>query len=273
MSCNEIRNPVTAITEAEATGAIGEIFADIRETMEIPLITSIWRMLVDIEGALRPSWEATKALYETGQPQAALERLREEAPLPIPEPLRPGQLAGVGVSANDLLIIRAILDAYNRSNGLNLLALTALSTAPDGSPARDPVPPSPAPWPDFPPLLEKAEIPGGTWSLLQDIHDLSAISKEPGIATIWRHLSHWPGLLSLIYAGMAPLASDGKLRVSMEGVRAMADATGARIAHLRPDLGAIPERARRFLAEYAAEVHHIVTIALGVSKWLRDSDV
>ena len=53
MNQSEIRNPVTAMAESDATGEVAEIFADIRETMEIPLITSIWRILVDIEGGLR----------------------------------------------------------------------------------------------------------------------------------------------------------------------------------------------------------------------------
>ena len=43
---------MTAIAETDATGEIADIFADIRETMELPLITSIWRILVDIEDGL-----------------------------------------------------------------------------------------------------------------------------------------------------------------------------------------------------------------------------
>jgi len=46
------RDPVTAISETEATGHVAEIFADIRIVMQIPLITSIWRTLADIEGGL-----------------------------------------------------------------------------------------------------------------------------------------------------------------------------------------------------------------------------
>ena len=33
------------------------------------------------------------------------------------------------------------------------------------------------------------------------------MSREPGdMATVWRHLTRWPGLLELIHTGMAPLA-------------------------------------------------------------------
>ena len=54
-------------------------------------------ILVDVEGGLRASWDGAKFLYKTGQPQAALSRICDEASLPIPEPITPGQLAAAGV--------------------------------------------------------------------------------------------------------------------------------------------------------------------------------
>lgn len=143
MSPLQIRNPVTALAEADATGEIADIFADIRQTMELPLITSIWRVLVDIEDGLPTAWNATKPLYQTGQPQASLVKMREQISLPHPEPFTRSQLSCIGISPNDLPSIRAILNAYNRSNGLNLMALTALVVNPAGIPANEPVPPSP----------------------------------------------------------------------------------------------------------------------------------
>ena len=49
-------DPVSAIVETEAAGETAEIFADIRATMEIPLLTSIWRTLVSIDGGLAAVW-------------------------------------------------------------------------------------------------------------------------------------------------------------------------------------------------------------------------
>ena len=73
-------------TESEATGETAAIFADIRETMQLPFITSIWRTLVAIDGGLNTAWEAAKPLYETGQPAAVVLNLRRRAMLPVPEP-------------------------------------------------------------------------------------------------------------------------------------------------------------------------------------------
>ena len=151
------RDPVSAISEAEATGEAAAIFADIRATMEIPLITSIWRSLYDIEGGLTAAWRAVKPLYQTGQPAAALARVMAQADLPVPQPLVPGQLACVGIGPDDLSAIRAIVAAYNRSNGMNMVALTALVVPPAGARPEDPVPPAPV-WPELRPLLAQSEI-------------------------------------------------------------------------------------------------------------------
>ena len=270
MSKPEISNPVTAIAEEDATGEVADIFADIRDSMEIPLITSIWRILVDIEDGLRASWDVTKPVYETGQPQAALLKIREQASLPIPEPLASSQLTCVGVSGDDLPSIRAILDAYNRSNGLNLIALTALVATPSGPPANDPPPRSPPSWPQLPPLLTQADISEHTWTLMLDIYNLGVASRKPGVATLWRHLAHWPGLLALVYSGLAPLVRDGTVQRSTRQVLELARTEGARIAHHRPDTSSLPEEALDLIAEYAGKVHRMVTIGHGVARWLQE---
>ncbi len=272
MSPLQIRNPVTALAEADATGEIADIFADIRQTMELPLITSIWRVLVDIEDGLPTAWNATKPLYQTGQPQASLVKMREQISLPHPEPFTRSQLSCIGISPNDLPSIRAILNAYNRSNGLNLMALTALVVNPAGIPANEPVPPSPRPWPPLPPLLAQSDISTDTWTLLEDIarlhqrHDTQ--SRNPTIATIWRHLAHWPGLLALIYTGLSSLVQNGQLHYAMQQVNETAQTEGARMAHLRPDITAIPEDAYNVITTYANGVHRIVTIGHVMANWL-----
>ena len=65
-------DPVTAVDEATATGATAEIFADIRETMGIPILTSIWRGLADMDDSLSTVWSAAKPIYLSGHPVKAL---------------------------------------------------------------------------------------------------------------------------------------------------------------------------------------------------------
>ena len=275
MSRGYRHDPVSAITEAEATGETAALFADIRETMQLPLLTSIWRTLVAIEGGLRAVWDAAKPLYETGQPAAALLKLRERAALPVPEPLVPGQLACAGVPPSDLPVIRALVEAYNRSNGMNLMALTGLVVTPSGAPANDPAPPPPTPWPALPPVLAQADMAADTWTLLQHLNRFGAAPGEPGLATIWRHLAHWPGLLAVIHAGLAPLQQDGTIQHATRQVLEMAQAEGTRLAHLRPETVSMPQAARAMIANYVLNpglVARMVAIGHGLARWLQPPD-
>ena len=68
MSNENHHDPVTALSEEDATGRTAEIFAEIREVMQIPLVTSIWRTLAAVDGGLETAWPATRPLYESGQP-------------------------------------------------------------------------------------------------------------------------------------------------------------------------------------------------------------
>lgn len=275
MDKRDQHDPVAAISEAEATGETAAIFGDIRRTMQIPFITSIWRTLVSIEGGLSAAWTPAKPLYETGQPAAALLKLREEAALPVPEPLAPGQLSCAGVSPADLATIRALIGVYNRSNGLNLLALTALVTSPAGPPPDAPTPPDPLPWPELPPLPAPVDIPPDTWTFLHYINRFGTVPGEEGLATLWRHLVHWPGLLAVIYAGLAPLQQDGTIQRSTQHVLEIAQTEGARLAHLRPEVVSLPEAARRMITNYVRNpglVARMVAIGHGLARWLESPD-
>ncbi|MBT7666351.1 MAG: hypothetical protein HN608_15645, partial [Rhodospirillaceae bacterium] len=276
------RDPVSAIAEDAATGETAEIFADIRATMEIPLITSIWRTLYDVPGGLAPAWKLAKPIYETGQPAAALARVVAQADLPVPAPLVPGQLACAGVSVDDLGAIRAIVDAYNRSNGMNMVALTAVVVPPAGSTFGDPGPADAVPdapdWPELRPLLGQEDIAPTAWQLLNQIRHLGsqgAPKDNAVLATLWRHLAHWPGLLALIQTGFAPLREDGTIMAAFGQVHALAQAEGARLAHLRPSGPTLPKEAEVMIARYVGSpmaVAHMVTLGHALAKWLVPND-
>ena len=56
-------DPVTAIDESSAVGDTAALFADIRRTMGIPLVTSIWRGLAGMEDSLALTWTAAKRAF------------------------------------------------------------------------------------------------------------------------------------------------------------------------------------------------------------------
>jgi hypothetical protein len=267
-------DPVTAIDERSARGETAELFADIRATMAIPLVTSIWRGLAGMDDALAQVWRLTKPVYLSGMPQRALARCIAQTPLPAPPPLSTAQLASVGLSDTDVDAARTIIAAYNRSNGMNLMALSALVTPPAEHDDADTVAferlrqPS---WPPFPELLAQTEIAATTWSMVREVNAFGAASSDANVATLWRHLAHWPALLALIHASFATHQRDGSIRVATNSMVALARAGGARMAHLRPAQLHISPAAHTTISGYVStttQVVRMVTMGHALAAWL-----
>jgi len=265
-------DPVTAVDESSATGETAEIFADIRATMNIPLVTSIWRGLASMDDSLARTWALTKPLYTDGLAERALGEVIERATLPLPAALAPTQLACLDIDASQLTQIRTIINAYNRSNGLNLVTLSALLT-----PARDDesitaTGPGKPQWTEFPKLLEKTEIPADTWDLVRHVNAFGAHGIDANIATLWRHLAHWPGLLALIYTAFAPGQADGSIDTATAEVTALAETVGSALARAHPaDVSGIPEIAQKTITGYVktpTQVVRMVTLGHTMAQWL-----
>ncbi len=264
-------DPVTALDEASATGETAAIFADIRQTMGIPLLTSIWRGLAGMDASLSKVWALAKPIYCSGLPEVALARLIARAELPLPLPLVETQLACVGIGPRDLDSIRAIVGAYNRSNGLNLVALAALVTPPAKDHANTAEKISAPVWPPLPLLLPREAINDDTWNLIRHVNAFGAPGIDSNVATLWRHLAHWPGLLALIYTAFVPLQASGTIAAAAARVVNLAREEGARMAHLRPAALDLPQRARDTLCDYINQPTHVsrmVTLGHALAKWL-----
>jgi hypothetical protein len=79
-------DPVPAIREADATGAVAAIFADIRAVFGVGVVNLIWRHLAVFPGGLEWAWGSLRPLYAQGHMPAAAARLRARLALPrLPE--------------------------------------------------------------------------------------------------------------------------------------------------------------------------------------------
>jgi len=268
-------DPVTAIDESAAVGDTARVFAEIRRTMGIPLVTSIWRGLAGMDDSLRPAWEAAKPIYESGEPERALARSIAAANLPSPEPLAPTALTCIGITEGDVRTVRAVIAAYNRSNGLNLMALAALiaptATGSGAVLAADDSEVSPAQWPPLPPLLPREAIAAYTWDIIRRVNAFGAAGIDAGVATLWRHLAHWPGLLALTHCAFAPLQSRGLIDEANGRLVALGDTEGAHMAHLRATLPTLSPKALAAITGYVrspAQVARMVVIGHTLDSWL-----
>ena len=114
----------------ESVARAGHVSAGVTSVAQI--VGNFWpgsrRIPVDVEGGLRASWDGAKLLYKTGQPQAALSRICDEASLPIPEPITSGQLAAAGVERRVTMKLPLITSPHDQTASYrSVLLLPGLS--------------------------------------------------------------------------------------------------------------------------------------------------
>ena len=228
-------DPVPAITEAEATGETAEIFADLRETLGVNVVNLVWRHIATFPGALAWAWTTLRPIYVSGAVGLEARRLRSELVTPVLSVWPGSALRCVQVDATSEATIRRVLASYNRSKALNLVALSALVRHIDGAPfsAEALLVPASSPEPgiegSMPKLLALDEVSKDTADLILKINLLSDRHHGRIVASMYRHLAHWPGFLALCYAQLAPLTADGRIAQMIESALVLADHAGARL--------------------------------------------
>lgn len=217
-------DPLPAITEAEASGEIADLFADIRATVGVRVVNLVWRHLATMDGALPWAWTAVKPLYLAGLPDAAMAALHRTMAVP-----RLASLAG-----EDPASVDAVLASYDHSNTINLFALGALRAWLNGEVARDgkiaPGPRKAAPDLQLPKLASEGDVAPETWALVLRLNRFGDEPRPLILASMYRHLAHAPSFLQRVEAALAPVAADGTLRTAILGNRRMAAAHAADIA-------------------------------------------
>jgi hypothetical protein len=230
---NTSADPVPAITEADATGDIAALYADIRATLGVPVVNLIWRHLAVFPDGLPWAWESLKPLYASGAIAAEAAALSAGLEVPVLPGLSGPALAAAGVSNDDLSRITMILRSYERSNSLNMIAHGALLARMEGIP--------PTAGESTPPLQNEDTIAGELPALLTLdamappvralVIDLNRIGgREEILASMYRHLAHWPAYLALIHALIAPFGAEGRLEPLISKVIAGGRSRGAQIA-------------------------------------------
>jgi hypothetical protein len=237
-----MNDPVPAVTEAAATGEIAEIFADIRRVLGVEVVNLIWRHLAMIPGALPTAWGILRPPYADGTITAAASALRGELDLPRLPVLPAAALSAAGLLADDVRTIRNILAAYNKTNAMALVALSALSLRLDGATpihegasSHDVAPPPVALGPiSLPPLPSAAELSAATAELVLTLNRFGTRREHPILASMYRHLAYWPSYLAITWAILAPLDADGSLDGLIAGAVAKAQASAVHVVRSPP---------------------------------------
>ena len=258
-------DPVPAITEASATGVVAELFADIRGVLGVEVVNLIWRHLATIPNALPWAWGTLRPLYADGTIAAEAQALHDRLTLPHLPPLPLELLAAIDLGSNELASIRDILAAYDRTNAMALVGLSALLFRLEGQPATSEPIAELSPGSSLstttriplPPLPGLDALPEPVADLVATLNRLGTRRDNPVLASMYRHLAYWPGYLALSWALIAPLDAEGFLERAIADALAKAQAQAAGLARrLRaPPLDGTTEDAiRAALEPFAGDV-------------------
>jgi hypothetical protein len=231
-------DPVPAIAETAATGVIAEIFVDIRQVLGVEVVNLIWRHLATIPGALPWAWGMLRPFYADGTIAREAQILCGQLALPQLPPFPPELLPVVELAGGDLDSIRDILAAYDRTNAMALVALSALLCRMEGQQAAaDPTAPhgpastrsQPAPIP-LPPLPDFNTLAKPVADLVLTLNRLGTRRENPILASMYRHLAYWPAYLALSWALIAPVDANGTLERAIADALAVAQARAGSLA-------------------------------------------
>ena len=260
-------DPVTAISEDQATGKTAEIFLDIKKTMQIPLITSIWRGLAGMNNSLEDVWILTKPIYLSGTPELALNHMLNSISFPIPT-----KFNSEIFNEKDLKHIKEIIKVYTKSNGMNLMALSAFVKS-EYKPrvAISNITPKFVKA-SFPRLLNKEEISNKNWEIVKKVNSLGGIkNKDNHVATLWRHLSYWPKFLDKAYENIKIFESNGDLMKTQNDVLNYLENNGINLKRQKDKYTNINISTLNTIKNYVCTTNQVIRmVVLGhiMLKWL-----
>ncbi len=211
---NTSADPVPSIREADATGEVAALYSDIRSTLGVPVVNLIWRHLAIFPGGLEWAWESLKPLYASGAITTEALALRDGLDIPELPGMSAAALAALGLDDGDIERIGMILDAYERSNAMNLIALGALAARLGGKGesqelARPDVVTDYRVEGEMPRLLTLDEMTPYVRSLVESLNAVGGRTEI--LASMYRHLANWPPYLGVVSTLISPFEADGRL--------------------------------------------------------------
>ena len=172
------------ISEADARGSVAVTYAEIRRVLAVEMVVLYYRVLAAHPGRVERVWATLAPNLESRAGRAAAAGL-EPRGLDPAAPLEP---AALGAGGLDPGAVRSTVEAFDRANRLNLVALSALLHGAPGAAHADGEP--------APPLAPIASLP---------LADLASIA--PPVRTVLERIS------APIAGGERPILVPSMLRV------------------------------------------------------------
>lgn len=199
------------LPEAPASGELGRIYGEIRRLSAVPMVALIYRHLATIPGALEWAWGLIEPAMQAGLLQQRAWQLGADALIPAQHAIPRAALRAAGIGAADETAITAVLDAYNRANPVNIMAVRCIALHLAGNLKGESQAPAVPHW--HPPAASAAlpamVDPGAMDPTVRELVILLTNRSEeetpsPLWPSLYRHLAHWPALLGYASVVVVP---------------------------------------------------------------------
>lgn len=260
------------LPEAKASGELARIYGEIRRLSAVPMVALIYRHLATIPGALEWAWGLLEPAMRVGLLQQRAWQLGAAAVIPVQRAIARAALRAAGIGPADETAITAVLDAYNRSNPVNIMAVRCLALHLAGS-VRGPAPALPlSAWQPPAPLapLPSMVDPGTMDATVRELVILLANRSEaappsPLWPSLYRHLAHWPALLG--YASVVVVPEFAAIDAAAARLREQVGRAAAELAprmaapkNLVPPADAQRERLQAAIDQFSLRIPEMVVI-------------
>lgn len=194
------------LLEAQATGRIAEIYAEIRTVSGVPYVSSLQRYLATLPGVLEWAWSALRPAMISGVVPETGWRLARDIRLPPARPVPVEVVRGWGMDAAGLAAIRNIAANFVRVAPVNIVTGACLKRLLTGAP------PSgagfPGTWtppemlPPMPGNVDPTTLPPEQRAVLMRF--ATEVEGTPFIPALYRQIAHWPAALAWLADELQP---------------------------------------------------------------------
>jgi hypothetical protein len=217
------------VPESQASGTTAAIYAQIRRLSAVPLVALIYRHMATLPGGLEWAWSELQPFMERGLLQERAWALADQVSMPHLPALPEAALRVAGVSASSQPVVLNILDAYNRTNPINLMGVTLLARRLVGRPAVMQPASAPMVWTppamlaEMPAMIHPAAMEPDTLAVTRLLTDRGHLGQPSSLVpSLYRHLAHWPGFLGYAATVLGPVW--GEVDRAIESLQQLAQA-------------------------------------------------
>ena len=222
------------LPEEEAAGPIAAIYGDIRAAIGAPMVNLVYRRMATEPGCLAWAWGTVRPHFVSGGIGRAAAALVDELLPGGRHPIPRAALHAAGIDDAAERTIATVIEAYNRANPMNLIAMKVVALALDGGGPAPGAAPShgdalPAALPSLPPLLDVDRLDPPTAGIVRLLARRATGGNDSVVPTAFRHLAHWPGFLALAAVATEPLFADDKIERAARAMEEAATEAAARL--------------------------------------------